>query len=231
MTLAERSQLALEMPFDASRAVEDFIVGHPNEAPFAFLEAWPDWPSHGAVLVGPAGCGKSHLASAWAARTGGIVIPAASLGQRDLLAGGGQAPPAWVIEDADRSALDETALFHVLNHCKEHRSSILVTGRSAPGAWAITLPDLRSRLGALPLLPIAEPDDELLASVLLKLLDDRQLNASPAAVTYLVSHMERSMAFAQTLVGAIDALSWEKQKPLTRPIAREALARIAALPA
>ena len=66
---------------------------------------------------------------------------------------------------------------------------ILITSRLAPGEIEFTLPDLRSRLRALPLVPIAPPDDGLLQAVLVKLFADRQLEVEPHVVSYLCRHI------------------------------------------
>jgi chromosomal replication initiation ATPase DnaA len=99
-----------------------------------------------------------------------------------------------------------------------------VTARSAPGVWKIDMPDLRSRVRALPVVPIGEPDEPLLRAVLLKLLADRQLMASPAAVTHLARHMERSMQMALRAVESIDRRVWQSKQPVTRDLVREVLA-------
>ena len=57
---------------------------------------------------------------------------------------------------------------------------MLLTSRQAPGEIDITLPDLRSRLRALPLLRIEPPDEGLLKAVLVKLFADRQLDGRAA---------------------------------------------------
>ena len=64
------AQLPLHLPLDAAQAREDLIVSDANRKAVAFLDAWPDWPGPLAVLAGPVGCGKTHLAQIWSVRTG-----------------------------------------------------------------------------------------------------------------------------------------------------------------
>ncbi|MCX4198808.1 hypothetical protein OMR07_27865, partial [Methylobacterium organophilum] len=59
-------QLAFDLPLDPRSGREDFLVGPANEAAYALIEAWPDWPDSVLVLTGPSGSGKSHLAAIWA---------------------------------------------------------------------------------------------------------------------------------------------------------------------
>ena len=55
-------QLPLELPVEARLEAEDFLVSPSNEAAYALIERWPDWPHRIVRLVGPEGSGKSHLA-------------------------------------------------------------------------------------------------------------------------------------------------------------------------
>ncbi len=103
---------------------------------------------------------------------------------------------------------------------------MLLTSRKAPGEISITLPDLRSRLRALPLLRIDAPDEGLLKAVLVKLFADRQLAVEPHVVAYLALHMERSMEAASQVVEATDRLSLAMQRKVTRAIAADALASV-----
>ena len=54
-------QLAFDLPLDPRYGREDFLVGPANEAAYALVEAWPDWPDSVLVLTGPSGSGKSTI--------------------------------------------------------------------------------------------------------------------------------------------------------------------------
>ena len=70
---------------------------------------------------------------------------------------------------------------------------MLLTAREHPQNWGITLPDLASRLNALPIAMIGLADDALLRGVLLKLFADRQISVDENLLTYMISHMPRSL--------------------------------------
>ena len=129
-----------------------------------------------------------------------------------------------MIEDIDCGILDERALFHHLNSTKEQGGHVLITAKTPPGTWPIKLPDLRSRLRSLPVISIERPDESLLRAVLVKLLADRQLPATPAAVNHLARYMDRSMACAIALVDKIDKSLWHIPKMVTRTLASDVLA-------
>ena len=217
-------QLVLDLPHRSALGFEDFIVSSSNQAAVRVIDGWPRWPHPWLVLAGPAGSGKTHLANVWRERSGARIVPAAGLANDDAvrLAQG----LAIAVEDADRGIGSQQALFHLMNLTREQGFSLLITGRSPPGEWTIELPDLRSRLRACPVAVLGEPDENLLLAVLVKLLDDRQLPATPAAVAYLARHLERSMATALAVVEELDKVLWDKPGEITREVARRALVAI-----
>jgi chromosomal replication initiation ATPase DnaA len=217
-------QLVLELPHRQALGAEDFLVSRSNAAAVELVDSWPSW-SHRAVLVaGPKGAGKSHLAHVWQLRSGARSVAAPEISDEAIQAL--ESRQALVVEDIDRGVGEEQTLFHLLNLAREKGYSILLTSRKAPGEISITLPDLRSRLRALPLLRIEAPDEGLLKAVLVKLFADRQLAVEPHVVAYLALHMERSMEAANQVVAATDQLSLAMQRKVTRAIAADALASV-----
>ncbi len=214
-------QLVLELPHRSALGLEDFLVGASNAAAVELVDSWPGWPHWAAVVSGPEGAGKSHLGHVWRQRSGAGLVTAADLGQAALddLARAG----ALLVEDLHAGVGDEQSLFHALNLAREHRWSILLTSRRAPGELDVRLPDLRSRLRALPHVAIAEPDEGLLAAVLVKLFADRQLEVEPHVVGYLTRHMERSLGAARRVVADVDRLALAMQRKVTRAVAASAL--------
>lgn len=205
--------------------MEDYLLSRSNAAAVELVDRWPNWVHPAAVVVGPPGAGKTHLAHVWAARSGAGSIPAADLSDDAiaLLSRHG----ALVVEDIDRTPFDHRVLFHLLNLTREKGFTVLVTSRQAPGELDIALPDLRSRLRALPLATIEAPDEPLLKAVLVKLFADRQLDVEPHVIGYLALHMDRSMQAANEVVAEADRLALAKQRRVSRAVAAEALANAA----
>lgn len=213
-------QLALALPHAESFARADFLPSPGNEAALTLIEAWPDWPARAVALVGPEGCGKSHLAAIWADRAGARFLAARALGTADLPAA--LATGALVIEDVGPGGFNERALFHLLNLAREE-AHVLLTARTAPAAWTIELADLGSRLRAIPAVSLASPDDALLRAVLVKLFADRQLDIEESLVTYLLARLERSFAALRRAVDELDREALRRQRPVTRALAAEVL--------
>ena len=214
-------QLALSLEHTESFAREDFLSGPSNAAALALVETWPDWPARAVVLVGPAGSGKSHLASIWAARANARFLLAPALKQAKLpavLVSG-----ALVVEDLAPGAFDERALFHLLNLVREEDGYLLLTARSAPATWGVALPDLVSRLRALPVVTVSAPDDALLRAVMVKLFADRQLSVDESLIAYLATRIERSFAAAREAVAQLDREALRQKRGVTRALAAELL--------
>lgn len=215
-------QLAFDLPSVDRRGVEDFLVGESNEAAYALVESWPLWPDAWARIVGPEGSGKSHLGAIWAQRAHAWTVPAGEVTMErvpHLVSAG-----ALLVEDCDRQHRDEPAFFHLMNAMKARGGHLLLTARMPPDQWGVGVPDLLSRLRLAPGAEIAPPDDALLKAVLVKLFIDRQLVLDIAVIDMLALRMERSFATAQALVDALDRLSLERGRRVTRALATEALA-------
>jgi chromosomal replication initiation ATPase DnaA len=212
-------QLALALGHTESFAREDFLEGPSNAAALALVEAWPDWPDRAIVLVGPEGCGKSHLAAIWATTTGARSIAARALEATNPPAA--LAIGALVIEDLPPDDSGQHILFHLLNLIREEKAFMLLTARTPPASWKIGLRDLASRLKALPLVTLSAPDDALLRAVIVKLFTDRQLALDESVIGYMVTRIERSVAAARAAVALLDREALRQQRPITRAFAAE----------
>ncbi len=73
--------------------------------------------------------------------------------------------------------------------------------------WPATLPDLRSRLNALAVAEIGEPDDGMLTELLVRFFRARAARPSPELLRYLVFRMDRSAASAAEIVERLHAAS------------------------
>jgi chromosomal replication initiation ATPase DnaA len=203
---------------------DDFLVAPSNAAAVALIDQWPRWPSYGAILLGPHGSGKSHLATVWQQKANAQIIEGSALQESGVPAA--LTSNALVIENLSTPPLDEAALFHMLNLAKGEGASVLFTTTQPIAVLALRLPDLVSRLCALPIGVIAPPDDSLLRGVLVKHFSDRQIAADEALVSYLLARMPRSLDMARQVVAAIDAAALEQKTEVTRAFAGKVLARL-----
>ncbi|MGE5260148.1 MAG: hypothetical protein ACM3MH_04630 [Actinomycetota bacterium] len=219
MTLA---QLTFDLPHRAALGAEDFLVSDCNLAAVELIDSWPGWQAGVQLLIGPPASGKTHLARVFQALSGAHALEPSALDIGLIETIGGGAP--LIAEDADRGTYDEQALFHLLNLAREKSLYVLITARSAPRNWGIALPDLISRLQAVPAVEIGAPDEALLKTVLLKQFADRQLKVEPKVLEFLALNIDRSLAAAAAAVEAVDRLALATGRKINRQLVTEVLA-------
>jgi chromosomal replication initiation ATPase DnaA len=213
-------QFALNLPVRIDFSATSFVDGGANADARAALSRWSNWPRGVMALIGPEGAGKSHMGAIWANDTKAMTVQASDLeiALKDIPSG-----INLIIEDVDQ-AFPEQALFHVLNRAAERDvTALLLIARKLPVLWDATLPDLLSRLRALPYVEVHEPDDALLIQVLVKQLSDRGAPVQTGVIEYLLPRMDRSVAAARRLCEMLDKRALVKKSPVTKSVAREVL--------
>ena len=216
-------QLSFDLRTRTALGRDDFFISPSNALAVALIDTPDSWSNYKLMLVGPEGAGKTHLAHVWAAQSGAQIVSANDLVENDvpeLL----QSP--IVIEDADQIAGNrslETTLFHLHNLAQAEAKPLLITAKTPPQRWALTLPDLASRLQAVQIARLESPDDTLLTALLMKLFADRQLNPAPDVIPYLARRIDRSFAAAQSVVAALDGAALAAKRPITRAFAATTL--------
>jgi chromosomal replication initiation ATPase DnaA len=208
------SQFTLPISLPPVFSEDNFFVAGCNQEAHRWIMRWPDWKTHALIIYSPTGAGKSHLGHIWAERANAktTTLPLAPETVRGNL----------LIEDIEKIT-DEQALFHLLNLAKENKYSLLLTSNVAPNRLPFELPDLTSRLLALPAIGIGAPDDMLLAAVLHKQFADRQLKVEDGVIAFLLPRIERSFTQAVKIVDILDKKALAEQRNLTVPFVKRVL--------
>lgn len=203
------------------RSPGTLVVAEANRDAAKLLTQWQTWPGAALALTGPPGSGKTHLALAWALEAGARqVSPTAA--PDDAAAIFAEADGRLFIDDSDRER-DEAMFWRVLDLARARGGAVLLVGATAPNQWAASLPDLRSRLAALPVARLGEPDEALLELVLRRHCREQFIQLSDDAVTYLVRRMPRTFAAARKVAAALDADLVRGAKPVALKAAKQAL--------
>lgn len=219
--MAEKpAQLPLSFGANRSYARDDFVPGDNNGVALALVDAWPEWPARTCVIWGPSGSGKTHLARIWQAQSNAAAIAPDELTSERVA---GLASGATIVIDDAYRISDHTAFFHLLNFINQSNGWLLLTGVEAATLWRTRVPDLHSRLTALPAVELQTPDESLLARVLLKLFADRQLKLPEALIDYLVPRLRRSFADAERIAVLIDGLALQQKRNVSVEIGAQAL--------
>ena len=208
------AQNQLRLPLERHVLGEAVVVSDSNVEAVQVLARWPDGAGAVLALHGPAGSGKSRLAADWAERLGAVPLDGAEAALIDPLELEGRP----VLLDRAADADDET-LFHLINLANGGGGALLLVSRSAPRQWAVSLPDLRSRLDAVRAVAIAAPDDAVLSAILRARFAERSIAPADDLIEYLVRRLDRSAEAAALAVERLDAL----HRPVTRVLARQVL--------
>jgi chromosomal replication initiation ATPase DnaA len=211
-------QLPLDLPVRNAMHAAGFVVSESNRDAVAWADRWPDWPNGILAVYGPPGCGKTHLAHVWLEK-----LKEAGSAARFLEPSALEQLPLGENLVLDGIRLPEEHLFHLINHVRGQRKSLLILDREPPARWAVRLPDLASRLAGIPAVAVLPPDDTLLAAVLAKHFADRQIDVAPEVIAYLVKQIERSFTAAETMARRLDREALVRRAPITIKLARDLL--------
>jgi len=211
-------QLLLDFPrIDPGQ--RPLIETGPYRDTMAALRRWKNWPERQLALTGAASAGKTRLLRWWAAETGAAMVSGAALIEADMDDIARLSVSALAVDDADAPG-DGRGLLAALNLCRDSGAPVLLAGQGEPSGWVPLPPDLNSRLRAMPVARIDDPDDETLAMRLREECARRHLILPDESVVYLSQRMERSWA----AIGLVaDQIERTKGRAETKPSARAVL--------
>jgi DnaA family protein len=179
-------------------------------------------------LHGIEGSGKSHLLQAICADVpGSAYLPLGRL--RELDAGalqGMEALPLVALDDPETIAGQpewERGLFSLYNACQSSGTQVAVAARVPATELPVRLPDLRSRLAAMPHYALKPLDEAQQREALAARAAARGLQLPEETLNYLQRRFARDMASLYALLERLDAASLEAQRPLTVPFIRRVL--------
>jgi len=197
-------QLPLDISPPPEPAFDNFVAGANAEALERVRELAAGRLQEAIVyLWGEPGSGRSHL----------------------LRAAQRANPSLFVADDVERLDGDaQRALFAAINAARDGRAAVLAAGSVAPAQLSLR-EDLRTRLAwglVYQLKPLSEAEK---ASHLRTEASRRGLELSEEVVGYLLTRLPRDLASLRAVLEVLDRYSLAKQRALTLPLVREALAR------
>lgn len=217
-------QFTLDFEHRPSFSGDDFLVAPANRTVIDWIDRWPDWPNPALAISGPRGSGKTHLTHVFISHSNATSVDLKNLKTTEIR------PivldhPALVLDDIEEIAGTEAeeTLFHLLNVVREESCFVLLTANAPPARWTVELPDLRSRLNAIPHAAIELPDDTLMAALVVKLFRDRQLRIDTSIVDYILARAERSFDGIRATITQIDATALRERRNITIPLIRRVL--------
>jgi chromosomal replication initiation ATPase DnaA len=212
------SQAFFNFGFTESRQEGDFIVSSSNEHAFSYIKKWPKWDSKILLIYGPKSSGKTMLSHIWQQKSEAKLITPA-----EIYANQYSTDENYLLEDIEK-VHDEAALLHFFNSMKEDNLGyLLMSAKEHPLNVGIRLADLRSRLGAIASIGMADPDDEMLRTMFVKQFTDRQLKVDMDVINYLITHIERSFIAVCETVTTLDKEALKEKKNITVPFVKKVM--------
>jgi len=172
------------------------------------------WIAPHLVVLGPEGSGKTHIGHMFADIHDAFFLTASRTFTLDI---GALQDRPYVVDDAESAS--QPTLFHLNNHALAAARPLLLLTRTQPRAWAITVPDLASRLYAMRVVTVPEPDDALLRDILLRLFARRAISPSPDAIDFIMRRIDRSVGAVQKTVTELEY--YAAGRPFNRALARD----------
>ena len=214
-----KGQLPLQFP-RAQLTFDDLLTSDANRTTLSTLRRWRDWRRSVHALSGPAKSGISTMVTAWAADAGAEQFEPRNFSRLGNKSIESLARGAVAIDDADMVKAEDNLLF-LINLSDRLGGHVLLGSHLAPSTWRMKAPDLVSRLRALPLMRIDEPDEEMFRARL-KAAFKREFLVLPRPVEdYVAIRMGRSYAALEDFVTRLSEGSAGRE--ITVPLAREVL--------
>ena len=166
-------------------------------------------------LYGPDKSGKSFLAQIWLKKNQAVEL---------------KNNTEYIITNQKNVLIDEITnfdqenLFYIINNSILNKSKILITSNKKINEINFQFNDLSSRLKTFNIYEIYKPNDEMLITILTKLLTDKQFIVNSNDIfEYILRRVDRSYKGIYDIVDKLDVLSLEKKRQLTIPLIKEIL--------
>jgi len=186
------SQIPLNLRPEPFQSFASFHITERNAGIVSMLRARDRWPSGALLLLGPTGSGKTHLGNAWNQEFGGAFFD-------------------------DAHMTDHKILFDTINRALAGDiSGLLLASTYSPKDWHVEMPDLNSRLFAMPTFTLAEHDEASLEPILRELFEQAGRVVGQDVVTFVLRQCERSVEALRDLVLELDVAAGSKKADLTK---------------
>ena len=218
---SDLDQLRLQFP-EKELTFEDMCISSSNEIAVGIIRMPDDWPTACICVIGPAESGLTTIANAWAlemkaTRIEPRLFDEASADELEILASG-----KTVIDRGD-IVTNERNLLYLINRAQALGGHVLLTSATSPSAWEAANADLMSRLQAMPIAELQEPDELLLKARLSAACQRRFIKLPDEVSAYLAARMERSYTAIEHIATQLDTVMESQGRKLTIPLARSVL--------
>ncbi|MBE1158806.1 DnaA regulatory inactivator Hda [Dyella acidiphila] len=225
------AQLPLTLRWPRRQRFEHFYPGA-NAATLAAVQALSvQTGAPWLYLSGGSGSGKSHLllAACQSAHEAGRTVqylPLKALRERSAAIRGVAGSAFIALDDLDAIAGDrdaEHALFDLYNRARAEATALLFAAETVPAQLSLTLPDLRSRLGACTQFALKPLEDAERREVLKTQAAVRGIELDDTVLDWLFARYVRDLGALLDLLDRLDQASLAAQRRVTVPFLRSFL--------
>ena len=216
-------QLILKFPTQNAYKKEDFYVSSSNEEAYDYINSWPRWIKRIINIFGPAGSGKSHLASILQNKTSCLKVLSKDLNEKIFIKFKNK--EALIIENLYEK-VNEKILFSIWNKTIQDNKYLLITSRKPISTYEFKLNDLKSRFNSCLNIGINLPNDDLISVILTKNFSDRQIKVEKKHIDYVIKRIDRSYEKISQFILILDKYSLKKGSPFSLKLIKEVIKMI-----
>ena len=216
-------QLIFKFPSYNAYKKEDFYVSPSNQEAFDFVNSWPKWLKRIVNIYGPAGSGKTHLASILKNKTSYLQLDSKDLNEQTFLKF--KTKEALVIENFDDS-VSEKKLFSFWNMALQDNKYFLINSIKPINSYNWKLKDLKSRINSCLIIGIKLPSDDLISVIIAKNFSDKQIKVEKKHIDYIIKRIDRSYEKISQFILTLDKYSLKKGSPFGLKLIKEVLKMI-----
>lgn len=227
-------QLPLDFELKVDATFDNFMEGQ-NALLIQALKGLSSGQSEFLYFYGDSGSGKTHLLQALAHSMSDqqnynlAYIPLDSDALSPQLLASFEAFDGVCLDAFDSILSRENsrewqeALFHFYNQLRDQGKSLIIAASEAPSGLAISLADLKSRLGAMFIHEIKPLSDEDKLIYIKRKAQEKGLSLTDDLANYLLSRGKRDLASLNQALDKLDAASLQAQRKVTKPFIKEVL--------
>ena len=213
-------QLILNFPIIKNYSKEDFYVSSSNKEAYDFIISWPKWVKRIINIFGPAGSGKTHIASILKSKTSVLETDANSLDDKIFFKF--KTKELILVRNLDEK-VDEKIFFSLWNTALHDNKYFLITSVYPIHTYKFKLKDLRSRVNSCASIGIKLPTDELISVILAKNFSDKQIVIDKKHIDYIIKRIDRSYEKISQFISIMDKNSLKNASPLNLKLIKEVL--------
>jgi len=216
-------QLILKFPEHRAYKKEDFYVSPSNQEAYDFINIWPKWIKRIVNICGPAGSGKSHLASILKTKTKCLEVFPNELNEN--IFSEFKTKEALIIENFD-DKISEELLFSIWNVVLQDNKYFLINSTKPISSYKFKIPDLISRIRSSLIIGIKLPSDDLISAIIAKNFSDKQIMVEEKHIDYIIKRIDRSYEKISQFILTLDKYSLKKGSPFGLKLIKEVLKMI-----